>query len=171
MTLPLVFSEIYLLIVTTILVLWNNADVLLKNSVSLSIIYRTTSCSMTDPNLPIVQNHVAASWWGMWDKALDLGTKGTRLSQCLFSILCPTVFSNGVCPLCESQILSHHNYFERLNTVHMNNKNVLNFSNILEDDRVFGTLHHLFIFRLLSTLFLKIVFCFITMPNLFALYL
>ena len=55
MTLPLVFSEIYLLIVTTILVLWNNADVLLKNSVSLSIIYRTTSCSMTDPNLSIVQ--------------------------------------------------------------------------------------------------------------------
>ena len=129
MTLPLVFSEIYLLIVTTILVLWNNADVLLKNSVSLSIIYRTTSCSTTDPNLSIVQNHVAASWWGMWDKALDLGTKGTRLSQCLFSLLCPTVFSDGVCPLCESQILSHHNYFERLNTVHMNNKNVLNFSN------------------------------------------
>ena len=78
---------------------------------------------------------VAASWCSMWDKALDLGTKGTRLSQCLFSTLCHPVFGDRICPQCESQIPSHHNHFDHLKTVHLNNEyseDVL--TNILEDN-------------------------------------
>ena len=65
---------------------------------------------------------VAASWCSMWDKALDLGTKRTRLSQYLFSTLCHLVFGDHICPLCESQIPSHHNYFDHLNSIHLNDE-------------------------------------------------
>ena len=36
----------------------------------------------------VCSDEVAACWCSVWDRALDLGTKGTRLSQCLFSTLC-----------------------------------------------------------------------------------
>ena len=78
---------------------------------------------------------VAASWCSHWDRALDLGTKGTRLFQCLFSSLCRPVFGDRVCPLCEREIPSQQNYFDHLNSDHLNKgygPEVLR--NILEND-------------------------------------
>ena len=83
----------------------------------------------------VCSNFVAASWCSHWDRALDLGTKGTRLFQCLFSSLCRPVFGDRVCPLCEREIPSHQNYFDHLNSDHLNKgygPEVLR--NILEND-------------------------------------
>ena len=77
---------------------------------------------------------VAASWCSMWDKALDLGTKGTRPSQCLFSTLWCPVFGDHICPLCENQIPSDHIYFDHLNSVHLNNEYSDVLTNILKDN-------------------------------------
>ena len=83
----------------------------------------------------VCSNFVAASWCSHWDRAPDLGTKGTRLFQCLFSSLCRPVFGDRVCPLCEREIPSHQNYFDHLNSDHLNKgygPEVLR--NILEND-------------------------------------
>ena len=73
-------------------------------------------------------------WCSMCDKALDLGIKGTRLSQCLFSLFA-TQFLVTVSGHYEIKYSSHHNYFDHLNSVHLNNgcsEDVL--TNTLEDD-------------------------------------
>ena len=84
---------------------------------------QTVNSARNHPSLKhiVCSNLVAASWCSHWDRALDLGTKGTRLFQCLFSSLCRPVFGDRVCPLCEREIPSQQNYFDHLNSDHLNN--------------------------------------------------
>ena len=55
---------------------------------------------------------VAASWCRLWDQAMDLGTKGTGLIQCLLSSLCRPVFGDRQCPHCGDKIPLSQNFFD-----------------------------------------------------------
>ena len=64
---------------------------------------------------------VASSWCRLWDQALDLGIKGTRLTQCLFHFLCRPTFGDRLCPHCATEIPPNQSYFEHLNFDNLDN--------------------------------------------------
>ena len=107
-------------------------NIILKHDWSQSVNSARKHTSLTHI---VCSDLTATSWCSLWDKPLDLGTKGTRLSQCLFSTLCHPVFGDCVCKLCENQIPSHHSYFDHMNFTHLNseyNENIL--VNLLENN-------------------------------------
>ena len=69
----------------------------------------------------VCSDFVASSWCRLWDQALDLGIKGTRLTQCLFHSLCRPTFGDRLCPHCITEIPRNQSYFEHLNFDHLDN--------------------------------------------------
>ena len=69
----------------------------------------------------VCSDFVASSWCRLWDQALDLGIKGTRLTQCLFHSLCRPTFGDRLCPHCTTEIPRNQSYFEHLNFDHLDN--------------------------------------------------
>ena len=48
---------------------------------------------------------IVNEWLGVWDEALNHGTKGTKLSQCLLKVLCKPLFGDRLCELCSCSII------------------------------------------------------------------
>ena len=69
----------------------------------------------------VCSDFVASSWCRLWGQALDLGIKGTRLTQCLFHSLCRPTFGDRLCPHCTTEILPNQSYLEHLNFDHLDN--------------------------------------------------
>ena len=65
-------------------------------------------------------DEVALCWSCVWDSALDLGHRGTRLSQCLFKSLCCLLFGERVCRYCDTQVPSNLTSFQHLCHSHLN---------------------------------------------------
>ena len=54
--------------------------------------------------LQVSDKLIINEWCGVWDEALNLGTKGTKLSQNLFKALCRPLFGDRSCKLCSVSI-------------------------------------------------------------------
>ena len=71
---------------------------------------------------------VATSWYRIWDQALDLGTKGTKLTQNLFYSFCQPIFAERQCHYCDNRIPSGENFFDHLCNAHLHkphNENII----------------------------------------------
>ena len=69
----------------------------------------------------VCSDFVASSWCRLWDQALDQGTMGTRLIQCLFSSLCRPILGDRSCHLCSTEIPLNQSFFDHLNFSHLDN--------------------------------------------------
>ena len=67
----------------------------------------------------VCSDSVAASWCRLWDQALDLLTKGTKLTQNLFYALCQPILADRQCHYCKNRIPSDENFFDHLCNAHL----------------------------------------------------
>ena len=67
--------------------------------------------------LQVSDKLIINEWCGVWDEALNLGTKGTKLSQNLFKALCRPLFGDRSCKLCSVSI-TEPSYANHICTVH-----------------------------------------------------
>ena len=61
--------------------------------------------------------NIASSWNSIWDEALELGVRGTKLMQGFFNALSRPTFGERLCPHCGDKIPS--NYYEHLFSSHL----------------------------------------------------
>jgi hypothetical protein len=80
----------------------------------------------------VCSDSVAANWCRLWDQALDLGTKGTKLTQNLFYSLCQPIFADRQCHYCENRIPSGENVFDHLCNAHLHKPYNENMVSILD---------------------------------------
>ena len=78
----------------------------------------------------VCSDSVAASWCRFWDQALDLGKKGTKLTQNLFYSLCQPIFADRQCH--ENRIPSGENLFDHLCNAHLHKPYNENMVSILD---------------------------------------
>ena len=62
----------------------------------------TLAESKSHPSLSLVSAtaNIASSWNSIWDEALELGVRGTKLMQGFFSALSRPTFGERLCPYC-----------------------------------------------------------------------
>ena len=78
----------------------------------------TVHCARSHSSLLQVGDKVIVNEWrGVWDEALNHGSKGTKLSQNLFKVLCRPLFGDRSCKLCSVSI-SESSYANHIYTVH-----------------------------------------------------
>ena len=79
----------------------------------------TLAESKSHPSLSLVSAtaNIASSWNSIWDEALELGVRGTKLMQGLFNALSRPTFGERLCPHCGDKIPS--NYYEHLFSSHL----------------------------------------------------
>ena len=79
---------------------------------------RTLQLARSHPSLLQVSNKsIVNEWCGVWDEALNFGTKGTKLSQSLFKTLCKPLFGNKLCKICSTPI-SEYTYIDHICSSH-----------------------------------------------------
>ena len=88
-------------------------DELLEKDWNSTIHQARSHCSLSQVSDELIVNE----WCGVWDEALNFGTKGTKLSQNLFKALCKPLFGDRSCKLC-SALISESSYANHLCAVH-----------------------------------------------------
>ncbi len=81
---------------------------------SRTISLTATHTSLSHVSCPTLVN----KWTSLWDKALDYGTVGTKISQSVFRLLCRPVYGDRTCPHCLNTIPEGDTFLQHLVSAH-----------------------------------------------------
>ena len=78
----------------------------------------TVNSARSHPSLSYISgDEVVDEWYGVWDEALNHGTKGTKVAQNIFRSLCRPLFGDKQCSLC-CHTITEPTYVDHVATAH-----------------------------------------------------
>ena len=79
---------------------------------------RSLHLGLSHPSLTYICNPaLVGDWCNLWNAALDFGTRSTKVAQGIFRVLSRPVFSDKICPFCQS-LITETTFTDHLSSSH-----------------------------------------------------